>query len=130
GPAPAGTGVVAPRRSAESRRRPRAAGLRARQRVARDPVLLDEVRRRITLRGRRAPRAADEADWDSRRRLLEPVARRAPRAPVLRLLLHPHDLLERRVRRDELARRADRERVQLLDARDRHTLRLRVRPVP
>ena len=51
--------------------------------------------------------------------LLEPVADRAPGAHVLRLLLRPDDLLERRVRRDELARRRDRERVELLEPRDR-----------
>ena len=63
--------------------------------------------------------APDVAHRDAAGRLLEPVADRAPGAHVLRLLLRPDDLVERRVRRDELARRLDRERVELLEPGDR-----------
>ena len=57
------------------------------------------------------------------------MAGRAPGAHVLRLLLRPHDLLERRVRRDQLPRRLDRERVQLLEPRDRDAFGVLVRLV-
>src|SRR5438067_1863203 len=73
------------------------------ERLADDPVLLAQVRRRVALARAGAPRTADVAErrplW---KRLLEPVADRAPGAHVLRLLLRPDDLLERRVGAQEL----------------------------
>src|SRR4051812_38071194 len=77
------------------------------------------MRRGIALGGARTPGAADVAHGDAARRLLEAVADRAPRAHVLRLLLCPDDLLEVRVRVDQPVRRDDRERIELLDPRDR-----------
>src|SRR5207253_6618693 len=78
------------------------ADLCERERLARDAVLLHQVRGGVALRGARAPRPADEAHLDARGGLLEAMAGRAPGAHVLRLLLRPHDLVERRVRRQQL----------------------------
>src|SRR5207302_9027579 len=68
-----------------------------------DPVLLAQVGGGIALARARAPRPAGVVE---RHRLgqglLEPVADRAPGAHVLRLLLRPDDLLERRIRPQEL----------------------------
>src|SRR5436853_6579762 len=105
---------------------PSAAALAAAERLADDPVLLAQVRRRVALARARAPRAAGVAERRRlRQRLLEPVADRPPGAHVLRLLLRPDDLLERRVRPQQLAGRFDRERVELLEPRDGDVLRLR-----
>src|SRR4051794_36829393 len=86
--------------------------------------------RRVPLAGACAPGAADVADGDAGGGLFEPVAEGAPGAHVLRLLLRPDDLLEPRIRRDELACRVDWEWVELLDSRDGDVGGRRARLVP
>src|SRR5439155_10647375 len=93
---------------------------------ARDPVLLDAVRGRVALGGTGPPRASDVAKLDACRGLLEPVANRAPRAHVLRLLLRPDDLLEARMGRDQRRGCLGRERVELLETGDRDGVRPRL----
>src|SRR6266699_1169623 len=95
-----------------------------------DPVLLVEVRRRVTLRRRGAPRTADVTKGDAARRLLEAVADRPPRAHVLRLLLYPHDLVQVRIPANELGRGFDRGRVELVEPRDGDAARVRAPLVP
>src|SRR5215470_15797840 len=63
-------------------------------------------------------------------RLLEAMSGRPPRAHVLRLLLRPDDLLERRIGADELRGLLDRERVELLQAGDGNVPGLRAPLVP
>src|SRR5439155_16933391 len=110
--------------------RPRSGFLRA-ERRANDAVLLAQVRRRIALARRRAPRAADVDERHlPRLRLLEPVPDGAPGAHVLRLLLRPDDLFESRVRAQQLGSRGDRERVELLEPRDGYLLGRRTLLVP
>ena len=85
------------------------------------------MRGRIALARARTPRAADEAQRHAvGLRLLEPVPDRTPRAHVLRLLLHPHDLGEIRIASRQLGRGLDGERVELLEPGDRDVLGARV----
>ena len=97
-----------------------------------DAVLLDLVRGRIALARRGAPGAADVGDAGDRRAgaggVVEPMADRAPGAHVLRLLLRPDDLLEAAAApRCSSASGLDRERVELLEPRDRDVGRARPR---
>src|SRR5438445_4674461 len=101
---------------------------RRRERLPHDAVLLAQMRRRIALARARAPGAPDVPENDALGlRLLEAVADRPPRTHVLRLLLRPHDLAEVRVAAEEPGRLLDRERVELLEPRDRD--RLGARPL-
>src|SRR6266571_306373 len=85
-----------------------------------DPVLLDQVRGRISLRGRRAPRPADVPQRDAglTQRLFEPVPNRAPCAHVLRLLLGPHDFSQGGIGSEEPCVLLDRERIEQLEPSD------------
>src|SRR5579872_1845913 len=77
------------------------------------------MRRRIALARARAPRPPDVGQRHAfGLRLFEAVPDRAPRAHVLRLLLRPHDLAQVRVPAHERRGALDRERVELLEARD------------
>src|SRR5439155_15855493 len=86
-----------------------------------DAVLLDEVRGRIALGGARPPRPSSIGERNAERaqRILEPVPNRPPRAHVLRLLLRPDDLSQRRIGADETRVRVNREGIKLLESRDR-----------
>ena len=90
------------------------------ERGAHDAVLLAVVRRGVALGRAAAPRAADVAQAHARRDGgLDAVAHRAPGAHVGRLFLGPDDLGQAGVARQQLGQLGRRERVELLDARDR-----------
>src|SRR5215208_2740180 len=95
-----------------------------------DPVLLEPVGGRVALRRRRSPGPADVAKRYAVRGALEPMADRAPRPHVLRLLLHPQDLAHVRVLAHEFRSRVDRERIQLLEPPDGDVPRARACLVP
>src|ERR1700735_334970 len=76
------------------------------------------VRGRISLGRTGTPRTPDKPDWDAPCRLFEAMADRPPRSHVLGFLLGPDDLVESRVRRDQVASGLHRERVELLDPCD------------
>src|SRR5205809_7898845 len=88
--------------------------------LADDPVLLAQVCGRIALAGARTPGAADVTERDALGQvLLQAVTDRAPRPHVLGFLLRPDDLDQPRVRGDERGLLLDRERIELLDPRNR-----------
>src|SRR3989442_15912984 len=94
-----------------------------RQRLRDDPLLLDVVRGRISLARRGPVLPPDVVELHALRYQLPlAVAREheAASAHVLRLLLHPDDLLEVRVALDQLDDLLARERIQDLDPRDSH----------
>lgn len=81
------------------------------------------MRGRVPLARACAPRPADVAQGDAYRNgVLEAVTDRAVRAHVQRLVLGPDELLDRRVRPNQLRERLLREGVQLFQASDRHML--------
>src|SRR5438270_9501932 len=95
------------------------------ERRANDAVLLAQVRGGIPLARARAPRPSRVHELHGvRLRLLETVADGAERSHVLRLLLHPDELAQARVAAQQIRRLLHRERIQLLEARDRNALRL------
>src|ERR1700729_3110028 len=95
-------------------------GLADVQRGRDDPVLLVRVGDRVALAGRRALGAADVAELEvPREDLHEARAHVGAGAHVARLLLDPHDLLERRIALGKGEDFSLRERIQQLDAADR-----------
>jgi hypothetical protein len=91
------------------------------ERLAHDPLLLEHVRRRVALARARPPRPSYEAQGNTfGEGVLEAVANRAVRTHVQRLLLRPDELVDLRVRRNQLREGSLRERVQLLEPGDRH----------
>src|SRR5262249_46803125 len=93
------------------------------ERCADDPILLVVMQGRVALARARPPGTAHvlhaRARIGTRGRFLESVANRAPRPHVLWLLLGPDDLAHPRVRRDEGRHELQRERIELLEPRDR-----------
>src|SRR3954449_5340776 len=93
------------------------------ERGADDAGLLDGVGGRIALARRGALGPADVAELQrAGQDLQQPRRHVGARAHVARLLLHPGDLAQVRIARDLLEDLLLRERVQQLDARDRHAV--------